>query len=450
VSAPPDDGLFERLFLSGRADTLGPGHGLELYERRGAGLELSEDDDGLRITESRERGFALRLFKAGRCAFAASGATGALDLLEQARQMLPRARSRRGVRAPSLSTGESAEPHPLRDPPPSDEDAATELLTSFRRTLTAAGGGAVQIREASVSVGERRDRLASSGGRDAGWESRAATLVATVVGRSTAGRYSARVVATASRAEELPVARLARHAADRVLLPLTGRALAPGRTDLLLDSHVAAHVVGRLAPLFFGDQHDALLLARTREGRDAFASPAISLVDDAAAPGGPIRTVRDAEGTPKRRTVLVEAGRVVGRLTDVESAARLGSAFTGNAVRLTWSDPPRIGVTNFYVDPSPGVSPLDLLASVSKGLYAAVLLERPEVDLAADRFRLVVAGYTVEKGRAAERISECGISGRLSELLRGVAALGDDLKFVAGAGGGVGSPTLYVPRWKIS
>ncbi|MEO6325286.1 MAG: metallopeptidase TldD-related protein, partial [Thermoanaerobaculia bacterium] len=229
-----------------------------------------------------------------------------------------------------------------------------------------------------------------------------------------------------------------------------GRALTPGRMDLLLDSHVAAHVVGRLAPLFFGDQHDALLQARTREGRDPFAAPVLSLIDDASAPGGPIRTVRDAEGTPKRRTVLVEAGRLAGRLTDVETASRMDGPLSGNAVRLTWSDPPRIGVTNFYIDPSPGVSPLDLLASVSKGFYAAVLLERPEVDLAADKFRLLVAGYTVEKGRVAERISECGISGRLSELLRGVAALGDDLKFVAGAGGGVGSPTLYVPRWKIS
>ena len=97
-----------------------------------------------------------------------------------------------------------------------------------------------------------------------------------------------------------------------------------------------------------------------------------------------------------------------------------------------------------------GVSPIELLRSVQRGLYAAVLVEKPDVDLAADRFRIVVAGYLAENGRAAERVSESVISGRLSELLRGIAAIGDDLKFVAGAGGGVGSPTLYVPRWKSS
>jgi Predicted Zn-dependent proteases and their inactivated homologs len=105
-------------------------------------------------------------------------------------------------------------------------------------------------------------------------------------------------------------------------------------------------------------------------------------------------------------------------------------------------------VTNFFVDPSPGVSPLDLLGSVSRGLYAAVLLERPDVDLAADRFRIVVAGYAVEKGRATERVSEAAISGRLSEFLRGVSGLGDDLKFAIGGTGSIGSPTLLVPRWK--
>ncbi|MBL8114921.1 MAG: hypothetical protein JNK60_18710, partial [Acidobacteria bacterium] len=140
--------------------------------------------------------------------------------------------------------------------------------------------------------------------------------------------------------------------------------------------------------------------------------------------------------------------RLAGRLLDVAEAGRTGHAPTGNAVRLSWSEPPQTGVTNFYVDPAAGVSPLDLLAGVTRGYYAAVLLERPDVDAAADRFRLVTAGYALEKGRATERVSEAVLTGRLSDLLRGITALGDDLKLVAGAGGAVGSPTLFIPRWK--
>ena len=255
-------------------------------------------------------------------------------------------------------------------------------------------------------------------------------------------------MAAAARPEELPLARLSRYAADRVLLPLHGRPLEDSRRDLLLDAHVASHLIGRLAPLFLGDDYDPLLLARTRDGRDPLAAPVISLVDDSGATGGPVRTTRDGEGTPQKRHVVVERGVAVSRLTDTAAAARRGGASSGNAVRRAWSEPPVIGVTNFFVDPAAGLAPLDLLNPVARGLYAAVLLERPYVDVAADRFRLSVAGYLIEKGRAGGRVSEAIVSGRLSDLLRRVEAIGDDLRFVSGAGGGVGSPTLYVPGWK--
>lgn len=440
----PDDGLLERLLDAAAGD----GVGAEVWERRGALLELTEDEEGTTLLETRERGLALRLFKGGRSAFAAAGPERAGALVSEARRRLTRARARRGVRLPAPLPGEAAEGRAASDPAPPDADQARTLLTAFRHALTSAGRGSVTVREASASLGERVERIATSSGRDASRGSRMATLVATVVGRSPAGRFSARVVGAAARPEELGVARLARHAADRVLLPLEGRPFDEPRADVLLDPLVAAHVVGRLAPLFYGDEEEALLSARTRDGRDALASPLVSLVDDANAPGGLVRGTRDAEGTPQGRTRLVERGLPCGRLTDVAAAARLGRPPSGNAVRLAWSAPPRIGSTNFFVDPSAGVSPLDLLASVGRGLYAAVLLERPEVDLAADRFRLVVAGYAVERGRASERISEATVSGRLSDFLRGVTGIGDDLRFALCGTGSTGSPTLLVPRWK--
>ncbi len=439
-----DDGLFERVLDAAGGD----GAGAELYERRGVLLELTEDEEGSTLLETHERGLALRLFKGGRSAFAASGPDRAVSLPADARRRLARARSRRGVRLPAPAPAEAVERRPLSDPPAPDADLARTLLTSFRQALTAAGRGSVSVREASVSLGERSERLATTAGRDAAWGGRLATIVVTVVGRSSAGRFSARVVGAASRPEELPVARLAHHAADRVLLPLHGRPFDATRADVLLDPLVAAHLVGRLAPFFFGDEEETLLAARTREGRDALASPLVSLVDDATAPGGVVRGTRDGEGTLQGRTRLVERGLPVGRLTDVSASGRLSRAPSGNAIRLAWSAPPRIGVTNFFVDPSPGVSPLDLLGGVARGLYAAVLLERPEVDLAADRFRLVVAGYAVEKGRATERVSEAALSGRLSDFLRGISGIGDDLKFALGGTGSAGSPTLLVPRWK--
>jgi len=442
------DALFDAVLRKAREESTATGAGAELYERRGTSVEIVEDDEGRRVLESRERGFALRLYRGGRVGFAASGAESAETLVDLARLLLPRARSRRGARPAGAEGGEEGGAS-TATAAPLDEAAAEEVLTAFRRTLTAAGEGAVTLRDVALAVGSRDERLETTAGRAASWSATGASLVATVLGRSKEGRFSARVVAAAARPEELPLARLARHAVDRVLLPITGRPAPAGKRDLLLDSHVSAHLVARLAPLFLGDTENALLASRTRGGKDPLASAVLTLVDDVAAPGGPVRTPRDGEGTVKKRVAVVEHGRPAARLTDLPTSARLGIAATGNAFRRSFAEPPEIGLTNFFVDPSAGVSPLDLLADVKDGIYLAVLLERPEVDLAGDRFRLSAAGYAIERGRAAARISEAVVFGRLSELLRGVTAIGDDLKFVTAGGGGAGAPTLLVPRWKF-
>jgi len=445
--SPGRDGLLERLLADARCDTAA-GESAEAYERRGTSIELVEDAEGTRLSVVEERGFALRLFRSGRTAFAASPPEIAGRLPFEARVVLGRARSRRGAHAAGpVAAGGAAAPAP--NPPP-DEASARALLASFRSALLAEGEGAVSLTEAILTVGARRERVATTAGRDVAFGSGIATLVATVTGRTAAGSVSARVLASASRPEELFLARLAHQAVDRALLPLRGRPLAPRRGDLLLDPNVAAPVVGRLAPAFFGDEGDALLASRTRDGRDAFASPALTLVDEASAPGGPVKATHDGEGTPHARTVLVSRGIVAGRLSDTAAAIRLDQPPTGNAIRRGYTEPPTIGVTNFFVDPSQGVAPLDLLRALARGFYAAVLLSRPEVDFAADRFRLHVAGYWVERGRAAEAVSETLVEGRLSELLRAVEAVGDDLKFVPAGSGSAGSPTLFVPKWKGS
>ncbi len=437
--------FLDRLLAETRCDA-GAGESAEAYERRGSSIEIVEDAEGSRLSVVTERGFALRLFRAGRTAFAAAPPEAAPGLPAAARLLLGRARTRRGVRAAGPVAYGSAQT--LSPPEPPDEKSARELLASFRSDLLAEGDGAVSLTEAILTTGARTERIATTAGRDVAFGSATTTLVATVTGRTAAGSVSARVLASASRPGDLSLSRLAHHAVDRVLLPLRGRPLAPSRGDLLLDPSVAAPIIGRLASAFFGDEGDALLASRTREGREAFASTLVSIVDDAAFPGGPVKATHDGEGTPHARTTLVARGIVAGRLSDAAAAARLEAPPTGNAVRRAYTDPPAIGVTNFFIDSRDGVPPLELLRALAHGFYAAVLLSRPEVDLQADRFRLHAAGYWIEKGRALDAVSETLVEGRLSELLRSIAAIGDDLRFVPSGTGSAGSPTLFVPKWK--
>ena len=70
MSAGRDD-LLERLLADARCDAAA-GESAEAYERRGTSIEIVEDAEGSRLSVVTERGFALRLFRSGRTAFAAS------------------------------------------------------------------------------------------------------------------------------------------------------------------------------------------------------------------------------------------------------------------------------------------------------------------------------------------------------------------------------------------
>ena len=61
---------------------------------------------------------------------------------------------------------------------------------------------------------------------------------------------------------------------------------------------------------------------------EAQFDPAVTLVDDAPATGDAF----DAEGTPRRRTVLVDGGTTVSLTHDLRTAAVAGATSTGHGV----------------------------------------------------------------------------------------------------------------------
>jgi predicted Zn-dependent protease len=142
----------------------------------------------------------------------------------------------------------------------------------------------------------------------------------------------------------------------------------PGEYTVILDPYATADMLSTMAV----DGMSALAFQEERSwlnGRvgEKVLSPLITIVDDGLDAAG-IPVPFDAEGQPKQRVTIVDAGVCRGPVYDSYTAGRRpGAAATGHAME---SSTERIGPLPMNLFLLPGTSNLeDMIASTERGLY---------------------------------------------------------------------------------
>lgn len=132
-------------------------------------------------------------------------------------------------------------------------------------------------------------------------------------------------------ARQLDTARLGREALER--MPRGGlKSAKPGTYRVLLSGPAASELLAFLGHLGFSGhgEEEGWSCLKSRRGRRAFPR-AVSFYDDGRSPDS-LPAGFDEEGTPKRRSALIEDGVVGGPVTDLVTAGHLGTKRTGNAL----------------------------------------------------------------------------------------------------------------------
>jgi PmbA protein len=238
-------------------------------------------------------------------------------------------------------------------------------------------------------------------------------------------------------------------AARRAITPIGGEPLTTRRSTVVFEPEIIAELLRGITQALYGDavgKGRSMFTARDRKPDwigQLVGSPVVTLVDDGSLPGAPGTIPFDGEGVPSQRTSLIENGVLRGFLHNVESARRAGTTSTGNGTRSAFKFLPEVGGTNLVL--APGLrSPEALVASVEDGLYVVSTRNVGGINPISGDYSVGASGRRIVNGELAEPVSGVTLAAPMLQLLANIREVGADLRWVSGAGGYVGAPTVII------
>jgi TldD protein len=134
-------------------------------------------------------------------------------------------------------------------------------------------------------------------------------------------------------------------------------------------------------------------------GRLQYGSRHVTIVADATVQGGVGSFGFDDEGVPAQRVELVKEGRFNAYLSSRESAARIGLAKSGGAMRAEhWNVPPLVRMTNVNLEPGAGTRD-ELMQDIERG-YLLSTNKSWSIDDKRLNFQFSTEiGWEIERGK---------------------------------------------------
>jgi PmbA protein len=209
---------------------------------------------------------------------------------------------------------------------------------------------------------------------------------------------------------------IGRESARRTIARLGPRRLSTRRAPVLFVPEIARGLIGHFTAAIRGSsQYRQSSFLLNSVGQQVFP-PGFSIAERPHIPKAAGSAPFDDEGVATRDRELVADGVLTGYILSSYSARKLGLETTGNAG----------GPHNLLVKPSLAGGMDALLPRLGTGLLVTELMGQG-VNMVTGDYSRGAAGFWVENGSIQYPVAEITIAGNLRDMLKGIAAVGDDV-----------------------
>jgi PmbA protein len=326
---------------------------------------------------------------------------------------------------------------------------AAELALSVERTALAADARIVGVEQVVYADSTERVAIASSTGVAGEYESSSCFAYLQALAEGGEGRETGLGFGLARGPDGLDAEAIGAEAAARATAMIGAAKPASRSCPVVFDPTVAASFAGLIG--------GGLGAAAVQRGRSPFAGrlgedlagEALALYDDGLDPAGFASAPFDGEGVPRRRTPLIEGGRLRTYLYDTYTGNRDGGGSTASAARHGYRSQPSVATSNLVVAPG-SLSFEELLGEAGDGVFVTdVAGLHSGVNPVTGVFSVGASGQAIRAGELAEPLREFTIAGELIAMLGAVRAVGSEARWVP-FGGSVSTPPLLVGGIAVS
>ncbi len=403
------------------------------------------------VSEGRRMGWGLRAFIDGAWGYTSGTSSKSADLVAAAKKAtaIARANAAAGVPKSSLRGIPSASKTYAARCKIDPADTPAEEKVALARELDRAMKG-----EAILSTGSLYNEssiafeLANTAGARIAWREVRLRLGGQTIAREGERQEAAFEVKDAGAGWEFmktidPVAfgeEMAREARDR----LTAIKPPAGLRTVILDPDAA----GLLAHEVMGhaSEGDEIVKARSFLSRvvgKRVGSALVTMYDDGTMPGAHGTIPVDSEGSPARKTTIIDRGIYQGYMHSLETAGTMKVRPTGNGRAQDFGRRVWVRMTNTYF--APGKDTKDaILEDTKDGILTKGWISGME-DVVGGGFQAVTqSGWIVKDGELRERVRGMTLTGQALSILKSVDRVSKDL-VISGGNCGKGEADDWVP-----